>query len=208
MCVWGFAYSCIQLILPKPHSIPGTAPGRRRRQWIRGSVSSRSSWILALIRARKGFPCSSVGKESTCNAGVKWSESHSATSTSLWPHELYSRWNSPGQNTGMGSLSLLQGIFPTQGLNLDLPHCRWILYQLSHKGSLQCSGRSPGERDSNPLQYSCLGNLTDRGAWRATVHGVGRVAHNLATKPLTALGHWPFYWSLNENKNYIEKHKW
>ena len=36
---------------------------------------------------------------------------------------------------GVGSLSLLQGIFPTQGPNLGLPHCRWILYQLSHKGS-------------------------------------------------------------------------
>ena len=44
-----------------------------------------------------------------------------------------SPWNSPGQNTGLGSLSLLQGIFPTQGLNLGLPHCSWILYQLSHR---------------------------------------------------------------------------
>jgi len=35
----------------------------------------------------------------------------------------------------VGSLSLLQGIFPTQGLNPSLPHCRWVLYQLSHKGS-------------------------------------------------------------------------
>ena len=35
----------------------------------------------------------------------------------------------------VGSLSFLQGIFPTQGSNLGLPHCRWILYQLSHKGS-------------------------------------------------------------------------
>ena len=41
--------------------------------------------------------------------------------------------NSPGQNTGVGPLSLLQGIFPTWGLNPYLPHCRWILYQLSHK---------------------------------------------------------------------------
>ena len=47
-------------------------------------------------------------------------------------HGLYSPWNSPGQNTGVGSLFLLQGIFPTQGLNPGLPHCRWILYQLSH----------------------------------------------------------------------------
>ena len=51
------------------------------------------------------------------------------------PHGLYSPWNSPGQNTGVSSLSLLQGIFPTQGSNPGLPHCRWILYQLSHKGS-------------------------------------------------------------------------
>ena len=48
---------------------------------------------------------------------------------------LYSPWNSPGQNTGVGSLSLLPGIFPTQGLDPGLPHCRQILYQLSHKGS-------------------------------------------------------------------------
>ena len=46
-----------------------------------------------------------------------------------------SPWNSPGQNTGVGRLSLIQGIFPTQGLNPGLPHCRWILHQLSHKGS-------------------------------------------------------------------------
>ena len=48
------------------------------------------------------------------------SESHSVVSNSLWPHELYSPWNSPGQNTGV---------------NPGLPHCRQILYQLSHKGS-------------------------------------------------------------------------
>ena len=56
-------------------------------------------------------------------------------SDSLWPHGLYSPWNSPGQHTGVGSLSLLQGIFPTQGLSPGLLHCRWILYQSSHKGS-------------------------------------------------------------------------
>ena len=44
-------------------------------------------------------------------------------------------WNSLGQNTGVGSLSLLQGIFPTQESDPGLPHCRQILYQLSHKGS-------------------------------------------------------------------------
>ena len=56
-------------------------------------------------------------------------------SNSLQSHGLYSPWNSPGQNTGVGSLCLLQGIFPTQVSNPGLPHFRWILYQLSHQGS-------------------------------------------------------------------------
>ena len=64
-----------------------------------------------------------------------WSEDCSVVSDSLWPHGIYSPWDSPGQNTGVGSLSLLQGIFPTQGLNPGLLHCRPILYQLSHQGS-------------------------------------------------------------------------
>ena len=54
---------------------------------------------------------------------------------SLQPHGLQSPWNSPGLNSGVGSRSLLQGIFPTQGLNPGLPHCRQILNQLSHQGS-------------------------------------------------------------------------
>ena len=49
-------------------------------------------------------------------------------------------------------------------------------------GSIPGSGRSPEERNGNPLQYSCLENPMDRGAWWATVHGVTRVGHDLATK--------------------------
>ena len=71
---------------------------------------------------------------------VKESESRSVVSNSLPPHELYSIWNSPGHNTGMGSLSLLQGIFPTQGLNPGLLPCRWILYQLSQQGKSKNTG--------------------------------------------------------------------
>ena len=56
-------------------------------------------------------------------------------SDSLWPHGLYSTWNSPGRSTGVGSLSLLQGIFRAQGSNPGFPYCRRILYQLNHKGS-------------------------------------------------------------------------
>ena len=62
-------------------------------------------------------------------------ESCLVVSNSLWSHRLYSPWNAPGQNAGVSSLSLLQGIFPTHGSNLGLLHCRRILYQLSHKGN-------------------------------------------------------------------------
>ena len=51
----------------------------------------------------------------------------------LCPTLCDSPWNSPGQNTEVGSLSLLQGIFPTQGSNSGLPHCRQILYKLSYQ---------------------------------------------------------------------------
>ena len=50
-------------------------------------------------------------------------------------------------------------------------------------GSIPGSGRSRGEGNGNPLQYSCLENLMDRGTWQATPHGVARVRHNLATQP-------------------------
>ena len=50
-------------------------------------------------------------------------------------------------------------------------------------GSIPVSGRSPGEGNGKPIQYSCLGNLMDRGGWRAIVYGVARVRHDLATKP-------------------------
>ena len=52
----------------------------------------------------------------------------------LRPHGLYSPWNSPGKNPGVGSHSLLQGTFLTQGLKLGLLHCEQILYHLSHQG--------------------------------------------------------------------------
>ena len=51
------------------------------------------------------------------------------------PPGFSSHGDSPGQNTGVGCHALLQRIFPTQGLNPDLPHCRQILYRLSHQGS-------------------------------------------------------------------------
>ena len=64
---------------------------------------------------------------------ASWSQSLSVVSDSLRPHGLYGSWNSPGWNPGVGSLSLLQGVFPTQGLNPGLLHCRRILHHLSHQ---------------------------------------------------------------------------
>ena len=68
------------------------------------------------------------------------SVSRSILSNFLWSHGLYPAWllcpwNSPGKNTGVGSHSILQGIFPTQRSNPGLLHCRQILYCLNHQGS-------------------------------------------------------------------------
>ena len=89
-------------------------------------------------------------------------KSHSVVSDSLQPHGLYRPWNSPGRNIGMSSLSLLQEFFPTQGSNPGLPHCRWLLYQLSHKGSprilewVAYSSASRSSRPRNPTRVSCI----------------------------------------------------
>ena len=86
-------------------------------------------------------------------------------SDSLWPHGLYCPRNSPGQNTGVGSLSLLQGIFPTQGSNPGLLHCRWILYQLSHKASLRILERvaypfpSGSSWPRNRMRVCCIAGI-------------------------------------------------
>ena len=85
-----------------------------------------------------------------------FSESHSVMSNSLRPHGLYSPWNLPGHNTRVDSLSPLQGIFPTQGLNPGLPHCRQILHQLSHMGSpriLQWVAYPVSSRSSQPRNF-------------------------------------------------------
>ena len=100
----------------------------------------------------------------SCNnfLGLSESESHSVVSDSLQLHGLYSPWNSPGQNTGVGSLSLLQGIFPTQVSNPGLPHCGRILYQLSHKESptilewVSHPFPSRSSQPSNQTRVSCI----------------------------------------------------
>ena len=120
------------------------------------------------------------------------SEGESCSVTdSLWPHGLYihSPWNSPGQNTGVGRLFLLQGIFLSQGWegksseikpigsNPGLPRCKWILYQLSHKGSprilewVAYPFSSGSSRPRNQTGVSCIAggfftNWAIRETWR------------------------------------------
>ena len=104
----------------------------------------KSDCLLQCIQGSQGAQCR--GQTSGVASGTSTqphpghsqilSESESSESESqTLCSPVDSPWNSPGQNTGVGSLSLLQGIFPTQGLNPGLLHCRQILYQLSYKGS-------------------------------------------------------------------------
>ena len=86
-------------------------------------------------RGRK-IKCSDLKWTFIFSAGL----SPSVVSDSLQPHglqpaRLLCAWESPGKNTGVGCHALLQGIFPTPGSNPGLPHCRRILYRLSHQGS-------------------------------------------------------------------------
>ena len=75
----------------------------------------------------------------------KWKWSRSVVSDSLRPHGLYPirllhPWDFPGKSAGVDCHFLLQGIFPTQESNPGLPHCRQMLYSLSHQGSYRVLG--------------------------------------------------------------------
>ena len=82
--------------------------------------------------------------------------------------------------------SLSPGLWLLWGCLMGLP--RWVGSKESaysagaaeDVSSIPGSGRSPGRGNSNPLQYSCLGNPMDRGAWRATVHGVIKICTELS----------------------------
>ena len=104
---------------------------------------------------------------------IKWKWKSLVMSDSLPPHGLYNPWNSPGQNSGVGSLSLLQGICPTQGLNPGLPHCRWILYQLSYQ-------RSP--RILEWVAYRFSSGSSQRRNWSGISCTAGRLFTNWALR--------------------------
>ena len=95
---------------------------------------SHLSWLFPLSKLENSWE-ENVAWQLSTDISCLVCENHSVVPDSSWPHGLHSPWNSAVQNSGVGSLFLLQGIFPTEGLNPGLPHCRPILHQLSHKGS-------------------------------------------------------------------------
>ena len=118
----------------------------------------------------------------------------SVISDSLQSHGIYSPWNSLGRNTWVGSLSLLQGIFPTQGLNPDLLHCRWILYQPSHKGSpriLEWVAYPFSRRSSQPSNWTGVSCIAGRffANWAIREAHIGVLICGLGLR-LRAVVHW------------------
>ena len=128
--------SCPTLCEPLDGSPPGSpVPGilqARTLEWVAISFSNASKWKVKLLSRVRLF-------------ATPWTATYQAPPSmgfsrqKYWsgvplpsPLRLYSPWNSLGQNTGVAGLSRLQGIFPTQGSNPCLLHCRRILYQLNY----------------------------------------------------------------------------
>ena len=126
---------------------------------VRDTTQPRfNPWVLKILWRREWkptpvfLPGESHGQRSLvgyslwgCKVRHNWSnlawsesESHSVVPDSLQPHELYSLWNSPGQNTGVGSLSLLQGIFPNPGIKPRSPTLQMNSLPVKPPGNLAC----------------------------------------------------------------------
>ena len=127
----------------------------------------------------------------------KWSESESCSvvSDSLRPHGLHGPRNSPGQNTGVGGYSLLQGIFPTQGSNPGLPHCRRILYNKMELGKL-----SPLSVAEFPHLWNWDDNKTSLMVLLWLNKSIRKVLHE--SIPNVSQG-WCYYCSSHPNSGYI-----
>ena len=101
------------------------------------SVSFKCSWLLSKDRDQLASRCAHLTFFYFCKyllALLLFWNPNFCDPIDYRPSSLLCSWNSPGKNTGGGSHSLLQRIFPTQGSNVGLSHCRQILYHLSHQG--------------------------------------------------------------------------
>ena len=143
MCVWVMSYSLWPHgLFSPPGSCPWNFPGRIL-EWGAISSSRASSWprdrtrisyFLLHWQVPPGEPsCWCEVKLKSLSCIQLFATSRTVAYQALCP------WDFPGKSTGMGCHFLLQGIFPTQGLNPGLPHCRQTLYHLSHQESLRCT---------------------------------------------------------------------
>ena len=118
------------------HHIPAVGHCHQNQAQYKSKVYTFTIFIFFVFRSHRLLEISCLEIKVSIVFFIVWAcESRSVVSDSLWPHGLYNPWNSLGQNTGVGSCFLLQGIFPIQGSSPGLLHCRQILYQLSHKAS-------------------------------------------------------------------------
>ena len=144
---------------------------------------------LKKIPALGGFPGGASGKEPACQC-----RRCKRRKFSLWVRKIPWRraWQPspvflPGESQGQRSLvgCCLWGRTETRLKRLSSSSSR-ICLQCRKFGFHPGWGRFPGEGNGNPVQFPCLGNPMDRGAWWATVPAVTRLRHDLATKPLAS----------------------
>ena len=133
----------------------------------------QETWVRSMGREDppgegNGNPLQYSCLENPMGRGAWWATVYGVAKSWMWLH-----FHFHFQNTGWE----LDRSFPS-GSDSEKSSCN-----AGDPGLTPGSGRSPGERNGNPLQHSCLGNPMDRGAWQATVYGFARIRHDLATKP-------------------------
>ena len=111
--------------------VPTPEKGEDQNEIGSVSMSSYSVCVCVCVLTHPELDIEMVTGVCICECGMlSLSRAQLLRPQGLWPARLLCPWHSPGKNTGVGSHFLLQGIFPTQGLNSSLLHCRQILFTI------------------------------------------------------------------------------